>query len=682
MQSVPEAVPRSLRGDLRMRDIYNLTNAFIGVLTTDGTLVDANESSLNFAKVSLDDVVGKPFWETPWWQHCCQSRDALKVAVDQGTTGEATRFEAEIGDGRGTSIFVDFILTPVFDPDGVVTSLVAEGHDITALREATEALRENDARLRLAHEIAGIGTWDWDLESDALKWDARQFELFGIPRTDGPIEGATAISTIHPDDRDRVAEAVSAAVEPHASFREEFRVVHADGSIRWLAGLGDVLRDTVRGKSKRMIGVNFDITERKAAEKQLARANANLEARVAERTAQLELEMEAREQAQAALAHAQRIESVGQLAGGVAHDFNNLLAVIGGNLELATLRALDDKQGELIRNALDAVASGASLTQRLLSFARKRMLQPARISVNCRCEETTKLLERTLGEDIALKTRFDPNLWDVFADPGELDSAIVNLAVNARDAMPDGGRLTIETGNETFDEDETKKNPDASAGDYVRISITDNGNGMPPDVAQQAINPFFTTKAPGKGSGLGLSSVFGFARQSGGFVTIDSEMGRGTTVHICLPRARPEQDSEKAESTNGELSFGDGELILVVEDDKQVRDVTLKRLEALGYAVIEAATGSEAVDLISAGEPVALIFSDIVLPGEMSGYDLAAWIEDNRPAIKVLLTSGYNDPDRAGSNSAARKNVTILTKPYPLTKLAHSVRSALVDDAN
>jgi PAS domain S-box-containing protein len=384
-----------------------------------------------------------------------------------------------------------------------------------------------------------------------------------------------------------------------------------------------------------------------------------------------------RKQTQEMLAQASRLEAVGQLAGGVAHDFNNLLAAITGNLELAERSIDTEKPRRWIRAALGAVEMGKSFNQRLLSLALKRKREPRHLVVNKRIQAMDALLARSLRENIELTTALAPDLWPTLADPGEIDSALLNLAINARDAMPGGGALAIETRNVTLDLRAASMHPGAHAGDYVRVSVIDTGTGMPPEVLSRAAEPFFTTKDPGTGTGLGLPSVFIFAKQSGGFATLASQVGKGTTVSIYLPRAAPEVAKFDAGSTNGGTVLqGNGELILVVEDDHLIREATLQRLEALGYAVIEARTAPEAIEWLNSDEPVALVLSDFVMPGGMSGSDLARWVLAAKPGVRVLLMSAYNaDLGSDGSDPMCRTKV--LGKPFTLAELARSVHDAL-----
>lgn len=658
---------------VQRRDLYNLVRGFYGILSIEGILLDANQSALDFGGLELHEVTGIPFLETPWWRVCSRSRAALRDAIERGASGESSRFEARIGGKDGKIIDIDFSLTPIINDVGIVVSLVPEAHDITATKEAEKALQESEARLRLAYDAAGMGTWEWNLANNELYWSERQYELFGLPKPSGNMHVELALANIHPEDIERVKTANALAIEKNIPFREEFRVIHENGEIHWLVGQGRVLYQGEDGVPKSMIGVNYDATHRKSLELELAQTNLELEARVVERTSALEHEMRERQKAEHALVQSQQFEMIGQLAGGVAHDFNNLLAVIGGNLELATMRTADERVIQLINEALEAVEAGASLNRRLLSFAQKRSLEPVNLSVNNRIVKTKRLLERALGENITLETNLSADSWMTCVDPGELDSAIINLVLNARDAMPSGGKVSIATCNLTLKDDGLMSASAVQATEYIKVSVSDTGVGMAKEVQEKAFTPYFTTKESGKGSGLGLSSVFGFVTRSAGFVRIESEEGRGATVNIYLPRAAPMSKFIATEKPINDLPLGRGELILLVEDDEKVRSITQKRLVELGYRVIEAASAAEAITQLQGNEPVSLVFSDVRMPGRMSGYDLAKWVSENRVGIRVLLTSGYN-------NFAIEEgqDAKLLAKPYSLRKLACALHDALV----
>ena len=418
-----------------------------------------------------------------------------------------------------------------------------------------------------------------------------------------------------------------------------------------------------------------DISERRRTEDMLARSNAELEQRVAERTAELSAEIKRREETQAQLIRNQRMEAFGQLTGGVAHDFNNLLTVIIGNLELLEMRLADEKDRALLKRAQDASEMGARLTTRLLTFARRRTFETMVLDLNEQIAGMVELLNRSIGEHIHLMTRLSPGLWAVRADPSEIENALLNLSINARDAMPKGGKLVIDTANVSADADEIGHLTKLPAGDYVRLAVSDTGSGMPADVLQRAFEPFFTTKPPGKGTGLGLSTIYGFLQSIGGTATIYSEDGRGTTVNLYLPR-HAAGVPKPALQVRDQIPPAEGEAVLLVEDNAEVREVTHRRLEDLGYRVIESDSGPDAIEKLRAGADVQLVLSDVVMPGGMSGIDVATVVAAEWPAIKLLLTSGYAE-DILRDRDVEPERFRILRKPYSRAELAQALRRAL-----
>jgi len=387
---------------------------------------------------------------------------------------------------------------------------------------------------------------------------------------------------------------------------------------------------------------------------------------------------EALRESERRLAQAQKMEAVGQLTGGIAHDFNNLLTIITGNLELVQDKLEREDLRVHVKKAMDAAELGAQLTSQLLSFARKRTQEVQTIQLNELLLSVTDMLHRTLGEQVSLSKSLSPNLWDTLADPNQFQTAIVNLAVNGRDAMPNGGRIYIETRNTVLDPGQLGGELDVEPGEYVQLSISDTGTGMAPEVRERIFEPFFTTKEKGRGTGLGLSMVYGFVKQTGGHITVYSELGQGTTFNIYLPRsgreASPKQQST-ATSTQAALQKG---VVLVVEDDPGVRELTVSRLKAIGYKVIEAADGRKAGEILRSAEPVDLVFTDLVMPGGVSGLDVAALAREIRPGIKVLLTSGYAED--LVPNDPALAKLKILRKPYRQADLVAALREVLGSD--
>ena len=446
--------------------------------------------------------------------------------------------------------------------------------------------------------------------------------------------------------------------------RQEIFARRKDGSE--FPAEASIAKQVINGRRVYMV-VLRDVTERRQAEVALAAANGALEARVADRTRALEAEIRRREETHAALIQAQRMEAFGQLTGGIAHDFNNLLTIITGNLELLGNEHSQLHQAAFLKRATDAAEMGAALTRRLLTFARRRHLMPQILDVNELILNLTEILQRSLGEPVSLTTVLAGSAWRIRADRSELENAILNLALNARDAMPAGGNLVIESRNVTAEH--AGLSPD---GEFVLISVSDTGDGMPPEVLERAFEPFFTTKEPGRGTGLGLSSVYGFAEQSGGHVTIDSAPGRGATINLYLPRAAEVSQDAGVVAEAVPLSEN-SEVVLVVEDNPDVRELTMQRVEGLGYVVREAENGRAAIAILKSGEAIDIVLSDIVMAGGLSGYELGRWVQANRPGIPVLLTTGYA-AEEARPDAA---DFPILRKPYKRAELANALRDAL-----
>ena len=404
-----------------------------------------------------------------------------------------------------------------------------------------------------------------------------------------------------------------------------------------------------------------------------------LEDRVRVRTADLEVETAERQKAEALLHQSQKMEALGQLTGGLAHDFNNHLGIIIGNLDLLSDRGdLREDQKELVDDALTAAFHGADLTRRLLAFARRQPLRPARIDVNRLIAEITKLLRRTLGEQIEIRLELDTAIPAIVADPAQLETAIANLANNARDAMPGGGRLTITTALRHLDEDYAADHVEVTPGPYVMIQISDSGTGMAAETLARVFEPFFTTKEPGKGTGLGLSMVFGFIKQSGGHINVYSELGRGTTFRLYLrPDVTVAVDAEQAPPDAAQFR-GAGEHILVVEDNAKLRSVLVRQLDDLGYRVTEAENGGAALALLDGESEFDLLLTDVVMPGRLDGFGLALEFTARRPHCKVLLTSGFPGA-RIGELSELKVNLRLLDKPYRKRELALALREILTE---
>ncbi len=729
---------------------------------------------------------------------------------------------------------------PQLDADGRIVEWVGTASDITQARSARDALQASEDRLRLATEAASIGTWDYNPQTNVLRWDDRCKALFGLPPEAEITYETTFVEGVHPEDRDRVLAAVASATAiPNApAYDIEYRTIGAmDGIERWVAAKGSAIFED--GKAVRFIGTVLDITARKRAERRFELVNQIGAAVAAERdterivqqitdagveltgadfgayfasvvdesgerlalrslsgmpkdhfhgfpmprntavfqptfaerrvvrsddirsdprfghntpfhgmpsrhlpvaaylavpvvshagevlgallfghkdvgvfraeheallsglagqaataiensrlitelqTLNLTLEQRVNEEvaertrAEDQLRQAQKMEAIGHLTGGIAHDFNNMLAVVIGGLNLMQRRIArgDTNVKTYVDAALDGARRAASLTQRLLAFSRLQPLQPVSLAANKLVNAMTDLLARTLGEHIQVETVLTPGLWRCYVDQLQLESAILNLAVNARDAMPSGGKLTIETGNAHVDAI-VARHYDIPEGQYVMIAITDTGSGMTAEVMAKAFDPFFTTKAVGKGSGLGLSQVFGFVRQSGGHIKLYSELGVGTTLKLYFPRHTGTESIDEVETPAPDVPLGTrNEVILVVEDDERVRNYSIEALSELGYRVVAAEGPRAALRLIESHGEIDLLFTDIVMP-EMNGRQLMEKAKEILPSLKVLYTTGYAR-NAVIHNGVLRHGMIFLQKPFTVDQLAIKVRQVL-----
>ncbi|MEK1886323.1 MAG: ATP-binding protein [Phyllobacterium sp.] len=415
-------------------------------------------------------------------------------------------------------------------------------------------------------------------------------------------------------------------------------------------------------------------------QKQLQDAAKTLESKVERRTTQLKAEMEERTAAQEKVRQLQKMESIGQLTGGVAHDFNNMLAIIIGSLDMATRRLSGNEDPRLVKSiqsAKEGAQRAATLTARLLAFSRQQPLKPEIIDGNKLVGGMSELLRRTIGEHIQIETVLAGGLWKTHADIGQLENAIINLCINARDAMPDGGKLTIETANAELDDRYARLHDEVKPGQYVLLSITDTGTGMSKEVIERAFDPFYTTKGAGKGTGLGLSQVYGYIKQTGGHIKIYSEIDRGTTIKIYLPRRHGEAEVvDTGQSLETPLPVVNGtRIVLVVEDEDQVRHMTVDALRELGYTVVQASTSNEALQQMELLPRIDLLFTDIVLP-ETNGRQLADIIRQKRPDVKVLFTTGYTR-NAIVHNGVLDHGVDLLTKPFTIDQLALKLKDVL-----
>ena len=592
-------------------------------------------------------VLGRPAREG-WTELWDDLEPLLRSVVEQGQPVHAKDrpFYIERAGGLGEQVFFDINYSPVYEADGSIGGALCIVSETTKRVMAEKEMRADRARLwALARDPFLVadrdGTWlaaspAW---TDILGWS--EAELIG--RTSEWME--------HPDDLAKTRGEIAALAQgmPTARFENRFRA--KDGSYRNFSW-------TAVPENNLVYCVARDVTEQRARARALA-------------------------DAEDALRQAQKMETLGQLTGGVAHDFNNLLQIVTGNLELLQ-RGLPEDQARLRRAADNAMAGAeraALLTQRLLAFSRRQPLAPERIDPNRLVSGMSDLLNRTLGETIEVETIQSARIWPVEIDVNQMENALLNLAVNARDAMPDGGKLTIEVANTHIDEAYAAQEAEVSPGQYVLISVSDTGQGMDEDVLSHAIEPFFTTKEVGRGTGLGLSMVYGFIKQSGGHIRVYSERGHGTTVKIYLPRFYgPLPDNDTGTVSRATPVCGGDETVLVCEDDDKVRAYTVDVLKELGYRVMEADNGAAALQALeTASEPIDLLFTDVILPGGMTGADIAQQARAQQPGLRILFATGYAR-NAIIHHGRLDPGVELLTKPFTYAELAAKVRDMLDRD--
>jgi PAS domain S-box-containing protein len=561
-------------------------------------------------------------------------------------------------------------------------------NDVTDRRMAQDRLceseavaRENVERVQLALAAGAIiGTWHWDLPTDRFAVDEAFATAFGLNPELGRIglRLEEVVATVHPDDKAGLVAAIDEAIRRGGAYAHQYRVRRADGRYYWIEANGRV-DHAADGTPLSFPGVLLDVEERRAAQAErdrnaaaLQALNETLEQRVIERTTEL---MRTEEQ----LRQAQKMEAVGQLTGGLAHDFNNLLAGISGSLELMQARIRKGQFGELeryIQVAQGATRRAAGLTHRLLAFSRQQTLTPKPTRVDQLVDGIEELVRRTIGPAIALEVVAADDLWPALIDPGQLENALLNLCINARDAMPDGGRITIAATNESLDA-ATAAAYGLPEGPYLSLCVTDTGTGMPPEVVARVFEPFFTTKPIGQGTGLGLSMIHGFAQQSGGQVRIHSEVGRGTAVRLYMPRHHGGVEGEAVPATPVDAGRAlDGQTVLVVDDEPSVRMLVVEVLEDLGYTALQAQDSVAGLKILQSGARIDLLVTDVGLPGGMNGRQMADAARARRPDLKVLFITGYAEHGVLGSGQL-EAGMHVLIKPFPVERLGTVIKELI-----
>jgi len=641
-----EITAQKIAGDLlreseaRYRRLFE--TASDGLLLVDahtGEVLDANFHALDFLGCDRPLPQGGKLWEISGLKSVVPDQAALRNLAAR----EVARMEyLTVPDRNGEPRHIEMVSTVC--PVELKWLLKINLRDVTARKQAEQALADSQLHLEQTIHASRAGPWEWDLAANRIQYSQEWKKQLGLEQEALSDQLSEWESRLHPEDQDRVlAELRDCLTSLTGSLDFEFRLQHKDETYRWMNVRGQLFRDA-HGQPRRVLGCQMDITERKSLEDQFR--------------------------------HAQKLDSLGQLAGGVAHDFNNLLTIILGYSEMLLDKStLEASVRDSLKEIKGAGVRAAALTRQLLAFSRKQVLAPASLDLNevvCDCE---KMLKRLLGEEVVLINRLAPSLDPVRADIGQLEQVLVNLAVNARDAMPEGGTLTIETAAVYLDEAAVLICPGLKPGNHVRLTVTDTGEGM--DAATQAriFEPFFTTKKQGKGTGLGLAMIFGFIKQSGGHVSVSSEPGKGATFQIYLPCIETPVMPEPTAQAGPAISFG-WETILLVEDEDAVRTLAQQILQNLGYTVLSAARGAEALMLAQTRNgPIHLLITDVVMPG-LDGRHLSEAVTRLRPGTKTLFISGHAD-DTVLRHGIPTTGATFLQKPFDLEALPGKVRKVL-----
>jgi PAS domain S-box-containing protein len=664
--------PSDVKQNKLARIAFDQSSAFIALLGCDGLVLECNRDALAQGAPRRGELIGHPLVDAFWSSaEDGQTREALQRAIAQAAGGETVRFDSASPKARPGDIPTVLALTlrPVADDTGAVAFVLFEAREAEQLRRkeatlgdgrpqpdrgnaASAQLQQSEQRFRLlVDSVVDYAIFMLDVDGYVSSWNAGAQRIKGYSADE--IIGQHFSRFYTPEDRQNgVPQRVLETAAHAGKFEGEGWRVRKDGSKFW----ANVLLDAIIGPDGDVIGfakVTRDLTEKRNIEAQLRQS--------------------------------QKMEAIGQLTGGIAHDFNNLLQVVIGSLEGLQRRAgtlLQAPQGadlqRFIDNALRGADRAANLTRRLLAFSRRQALDAKPTDVGKLVAGMSDLLRRTLGEAIAIETVNAVDLWPVSIDANQLESALLNLAVNARDAMPAGGKLTIETANSQLDEAYTSRYEGLEPGSYVMIAVSDTGMGMTRDVIERAFEPFFTTKEVGHGTGLGLSQVYGFVKQSGGHVRAYSEVGEGTTIKLYLPRLTSDAATDERTEHRSVPARGVGEMILVVEDDENVRTATSDMLRELGYRVMVAADGASALHLVDVRPDIRLLFTDVGLPGGMNGRQLADAARERRPELPVLFTTGYAR-NAIVHHGRLDPGIHLLSKPFTYAELADKLNRMLAD---
>jgi two-component system cell cycle sensor histidine kinase/response regulator CckA len=607
-------------------------------LDLEGRIVLVNRYGCSLLGWTPAELLGRDWIETCLPARC---REELSTKRRHLLVGDLSVVENSVVTKSGEERLIEWRNRLMRDDEGLVIGSFSSGTDITERHDAVEALRTAEERMRFALEAASVGIWDMDYITGVLEWSETLEAQYGLkPGTFGGSYQGFA-ERVHPDDREHLFETLANAAKSGADFTVQHRSIWPDGTVRWLCGAGRILLGEA-GEPVRGVGISQDVTERRTLEEQYQQA--------------------------------QKMEAIGQLAGGVAHDFNNLVTVILGfsELLLADLGPDDPRRAD-IAGIHKAGTRAAGLTRQLLAFSRKQIIEPTLLDLNVVMADMRAMLGRLIEEDVKVVLSLGPGPTFVIADRGQVEQIVMNLAVNARDAMPGGGTLTIETAHAELDERYASTHPSVKPGSHVVVKVTDTGTGMTPQVQARLFEPFFTTKEPGRGTGLGLATVHGIVGRSGGSVDVDSEVGKGTTFTVYFPRA--DAAPIVVDAAPAARPRAATQTVLVVDDEKELREVARRLLQRQGYTVLVAANADEALRLFEHGGSIEVLLTDVVMPGA-SGPELTRQLVERHPALKVIYMTGYTE-DAIVKHGVLNPGIALLHKPFTSETLGRKVREAL-----
>jgi PAS domain S-box-containing protein len=631
--------------------VESITDYAIYMLDREGHVTSWNPGARRFKGYEAHEIIGRHF--STFYTDAERAQDVPALALSEAErTG---RFEREGWRVRkdGTQFWAHVVIDAIRSPEGGLVGFAKITRDLTERRAAEAKLRESEQQFRLLVQgVTDYAIYMLDVDGHVASWNAGAQRIKGY----APEEIIGRHFSNFYTEADRAAGLPRTGLETarqNGRWEHEGQRIRKDGTAFWAHVVIDAIRDD-DGKLVGFAKVTRDITERREAEAKL-------------------------QQAQATMIRSQKLEAIGQLTGGVAHDFNNLLQVISGNLQLLGKDVAGNARAEMrVQTALAGVARGSKLASQLLAFARRQPLEPKVVNAGRLIKSMDEMLRRALGGEIEVETVVAGGLWNSLIDPDQFENAVLNLAINARDAMNGEGRLTIEASNAFLDEVYVRQHHELAVGQYVMIAVTDTGTGIPPDILERVYEPFFTTKAEDKGTGLGLAMVYGFLKQSGGHVKIYSEVGAGTTVKLYFPRQVASEDALVV-APSGEIRGGE-ETVLVVEDDDEVREVAVSMLTELGYRVVKARDAASALVVVDSGIPIDLIFTDVMMPGALRSPELARKAKERLPNVAVLFTSGYTQ-NAIVHGGRLDAGVELLAKPYTREGLARKVRHVLANQA-